>query len=323
MWTDFRLKFRHWIRQYGKIIIIGFVIWGIIFMINIFLKKKTVEPVLVTSTKPHTEVIQDTQTTPKNLQKPIEDLIKKYVDYCNDGNYQAAFDMLSDDCKEISFNNDIQRFMKHVLKKMPMPKKYGIQNYSETLVDHKKLYIYEVRYYDDYISTGLTNTEYKFTSEKFTFNLNKDDKIEMNVGDYIYSVPIKSVSENEYLKIDVVDKIVKYEYETYDVRLTNRSNYTVVISDDQEIDEIKLILPNEFRTLQNRSDIVLLPNQKMDVKLQFPKFSDDGDIAQKILFSSVRVMENYSGTSVDEAIIQSEIDNAITKFSMEVGIGER
>ena len=36
----------------------------------------------------------------------IEQMIDEYVSYCNDGNYQKAFDMLSADCKKYEFDND-------------------------------------------------------------------------------------------------------------------------------------------------------------------------------------------------------------------------
>lgn len=323
MFTDFRIKFRHWIRKYGKILFLVLAIWGIIYGINALLRSQKVKIEPVTNFKPHVSVINDGASTPKSLQVPIEEMIEKYVGYCNDGNYKAAYNMISDKCKEIEFNNQLERFVAHVIKKMPFPKKYGVQSYSKTEEKNGMLYIYEVRYYDDYLASGLTNSTYQFTTEKFSFLEDKDGKLEMNVGDYIYSTPIKSISENEYLKIDVMNKIVNYAKEIYEIKLTNRSNYTVVVSDDQELNEIRLVLPNETRTIEQRFDVVLQPRETQTIKVAFPKFSDDGDMSQKIAFSSIRVMEKYSGTGVDEAIIQSEIDNAITKFSMEVGIGER
>ena len=55
--------------------------------------------------------------------------------------------------------------------------------------------------------------------------------------------------------------------------------------------------------------------------MTFPKFVDDGDLSTALVLSSVRVMETYSGTDeVPEETIQYEIDNAISKFSMEANI---
>ncbi len=321
--TELRLRFRHWVRKYRKVIFVVFVIWGLIFLINLYMRNRKIEPVPTTTKEPHTAVIDQTSSTPKSIQTPIEDMLKEYIGYCNEGNYQKAFNMLSEDCRSYEFDNDVEKFMSHVLVKMPTPKKYSIQNYSNTTYGNKKIYIYEVKYTDDLLATGLTNTTYAYTSEKFTFYEDDNDQLQMNAGDYIYHSDIKSISENEYLKIDVVDKVVNYSIEQYEIKFTNRSNYTIVIADGVETDEVVLSLPAETRKRSETGDIVLAPQEAITLNFTFPKFVDDGDVSQAIVFSSIRVMEKYSGTEdIDEATIQSEIDNAISKFSMEVKVTE-
>jgi hypothetical protein len=321
--TELRLRFRHWVRKYRKVIFVVFVIWGLVFLINLYMRNRKIEPVPTTTKEPHTAVIDQSSSTPKSIQTPIEDMLKEYIGYCNEGNYQKAFNMLSEDCRSYEFDNDVEKFMSHVLVKMPTPKKYSIQNYSNTTYGNKKIYIYEVKYTDDLLATGLTNTTYAYTSEKFTFYEDDNDQLQMNAGDYIYHSDIKSISENEYLKIDVVDKVVNYSIEQYEIKFTNRSNYTIVIADGVETDEVVLSLPAETRKRSETGDIVLAPQEAITLNFTFPKFVDDGDVSQAIVFSSIRVMEKYSGTEdIDEATIQSEIDNAISKFSMEVKVTE-
>lgn len=321
--TELRLRFRHWVRKYRKVIFVVFVIWGLVFLINLYMRNRKIEPVPTTTKEPHTAVIDQTSSTPKSIQTPIEDMLKEYIGYCNEGNYQKAFNMLSEDCRSYEFDNDVEKFMSHVLVKMPTPKKYSIQNYSNTTYGNKKIYIYEVKYTDDLLATGLTNTTYAYTSEKFTFYEDDNDQLQMNAGDYIYHSDIKSISENEYLKVDVVDKVVNYSIEQYEIKFTNRSNYTIVIADGVETDEVVLSLPAETRKRSETGNIVLAPQEAITLNFTFPKFVDDGDVSQAIVFSSIRVMEKYSGTEdIDEATIQSEIDNAISKFSMEVKVTE-
>lgn len=321
--TEFRLKFRRFVRKYKKIIIVAFIIWGIVFFINMLLSNRKIEPEATTTYEPHTAVIDSTTSTPKALQDPIEDLIEEYIGYCNEGNYQKAFNMLSEDCRKYEFENDVEKFMEHVLVKMPVPKKYSIQDYSNVKYGNKRLYIYEIKYIDDLLATGLTNSTYSYTSEKLTF-YDGDNGIEMSAGNFIYYTDIKSISENEYFKIDIIGKIVNYSIESYQVKLTNRSNYTVVVADGQETNETALILPNEVRNRSDVSDIVLSPQESKELTMIFPKFVDDGDTSQSLLFSSIRVMEKYSGVEdeVPAETIQAEIDNAIAKFSMEVSVTE-
>lgn len=318
--TDIRLRIRHWFRKYKNLILLIFLLWFSIFIINYFLGHRTIPREPTTTYEAHTSIIDSSSSVPKSMQNNIEEMIEEYVGYCNEGNYQKAYNMLSEDCKKYEFDNNVEKLMSHVLVRMPTPKKYGIQNYSNTKYDGKNIYVYEIKYTDDILATGLTNTEYGFTSEKMAF-YKEDNEILMNVGEYIYHTDVKSISENEYFKIDVIDKVVKYDSEIYEVKLTNRSNYTVVVADGIETEEVALVLPNETRNRTSNTDIVLGPQESQTYKFEFTKYVDDNDKSQSLLFSSIRVMEHYSGTDeIPTTTIQSEIDNAISKFSMTVGL---
>lgn len=320
--TEMRLKIKHFIKKNRRLFIIIFLIWAIIFLINMLLGLRKVEPTATTTYEPHVAVMDSSKSTPKSMQKPIEEKIKEYVESCNDGNYEKAYSMISEECKKYEFNDSIGNFMRHVYVKMPLPKKYFIQDYS--LVQHgsRKMYIYDVKYTDDYLATGLTNDEYKYSSEKFSFYKDNDGNMQMNIGDFLYYSDVKKISENEYLKIDVESKIVEYEVERYNIRFKNKSNYTIVVSDNYENNEVILKLSEEVRKREETSNIVLKPGEEFNTEATFSKYSDDGDDSQSIMFSSVRIMENYSGIeNVDEETIKNEIDNAI-KMSMEVKIAK-
>lgn len=321
--TNLRLKIRHFFRKYKRLMLVVFIVWAIIFFINMIFTNMPKDYTPTTTYEAHTSLVNNSETTPKKLQKPIEDIINEYVGYCNEGNYQKAFNMLSADCKKYAFNDDITKFMSHVLEKMPTEKVHSIQSYSSVTYNNRQMYIYQIKYTDDLLASGLTDTDYYYTTENITFYEN-DSELEMNVGDFMYHTDIKAISENEYLKIDVVDKTVNYSMEQYNVILTNRSNYTIVVADDQEPPEVSLVLPQETRNRAEINNIVLAPSEKLTLTFTFPKFVDDGEQSQSISFPSIRVMEKYSGVTenIPKEVIQSEIDNAISKFSMNVGIRE-
>lgn len=317
---NIRLKIRHWFRKYKNLILLVFLLWFTIFIINYFLGHRTIPQEPITTYKAHTSVIDSQYSVPKSIQNNIEEMIEEYIGCCNEGNYQKAYNMLSEDCQKYEFDNNVEKFMEHVLVKMPTPKQYYIQNYSNTKYDGKNIYVYEIKYTDDILATGLTGTNYAFTSERIAF-YKENDEITMNVGEYIYHNDVKRISENEYFKIDVIDKIVNYNSEIYEVKLTNRSNYTVVVADGMESEEVALMLQNEIRNRLSIEDIILEPQESRTYKFEFTKFIDDNDTSESLLFSSIRVMENYSGTDeVPTETIKNEIDNAISKFSMSVGL---
>ena len=319
--TDLRLKIRHFGRKNRKILIIVIIIWGIVVGINFMLKHRVIKPEAKTTYEPHVSVMKNTSSTPKNMQEPIENLIEQFVDSCNEGNYQKAFNLLSKDCREYTFENNVEKFMEHVLVKMPVPKQYSIQSYSDVMVGSKKIYIYEIKYIDDILATGLTDSEYIYSNEKMSFYRDEENNIQMSVGNYIYHTPVQSISENEYLKIDVIDKVVNYSIETYQIKFTNRSEYTIVVSDGYGTNEVVLQLNQEVRKRNEEQEIVLKPGESLTQTFTFPKFVDDGDSSNSIIFGAIRVMEIYSGVeNISEDIIQSEIDNSIAKFSMNVSI---
>ena len=200
---------------------------------------------------------------------------------------------------------------------MPSPKKYSIQNYSNT----KGYYIYEVKYFDDILATGLTNSEYTFTTEKLVLSKSSKGGFEIAVGNFIEYRDIKSVAENDFLKIDIKNCLVRYSTETYEIQLTNRSDYTIVVADNYQEDEVALVLSGEYRGTDNtNTTIVLAPEESITVKLGFMKFIDDNDETQSILFNNVRVLEEYSGVDASQDIKKVEIDKAIDKFSMNIPV---
>ena len=320
---DLRLKLIHSFRKYKKIIFIVLSVWAIIIFVNYLLKNNKSIPDPTTTYEPHVSVMSDSSSTPVSLQKPIENMIKSYIDACNSQDYQKAYNIISDDCREYEFDNSQTKFLEHVLKKLPNKKEYSIQNYSNMTLNSKKMYVYEIKYTDDLLATGLTNADYAYTSEKMTFYVEDDGKIQMSIGSYIYHAPIQSISENEYLKIDIKDKIVNYSTEEYQVKFTNRSENIIVISDGYGSLEVALQLNKETRNCAEQQDIVLKPGESLIKYFTFEKFADDGDISRSLNFGSIRVMEQYSGTQdIAEETIQSEIDKAIAKFSMTVSVTE-
>lgn len=312
---DFRLKLRHWFRKNKNILFIVFLVWGVIFLINRFLSisDQVTEP--ETTYEPSISVINPGDKAPKKVQTTAEKMIDEYVGYCNEGNYQKAFNMLSEDCKKYAYNDSVDTFADHVLTKMLTPKQYSIQNYS----NYGDYYIYEIKYIDDILATGLTNQEYQYSTEKIVFIKNKEGSYDMSTGNFIKYDEINNISENNYLKVDIKDRITRYSIETYNVRLTNRTDNTIVIADQLVNDEIQLVLPQEYRSTEDTDlDIILAPGESRTFNLTFTKFADDGDTSEGILFGAVRVMENYKGVDGTPEEQQAEIDNAVAKFSVEI-----
>lgn len=319
MITDLRIKIRHFFRKYGKVVFISICVWVVIFLVNRFLKNYTPAEKLQTTYEPHTAVITEKSSVSSNISTKIEEMIAQYVEYCNNAEWTNAYNMLSADCQKYAFENSIENFMSYVYTKMPTEKKYAIQDFSN--IDDT--YIYQVKYTDDLLATGLTNSKYQYTEEKIVFKKKKDGSLDMAVGNFIEYADIKNIAENDYLKVDIKSVTRFYSVEQYTIKLTNRTENTIVISDGVEEGEILLNLSSgdTRQRVTPLENVVLAPNESKTITVNFSKFYDNDDPTSKLSFGSVRVMEQYSGTiDIDEQTIQSELQNAIAKFSVNIPI---
>ena len=125
MKADVKLKVNRFVRKYGKIIAITVFIWLFIIMVNKFLgNHKNLEP--TTTYEPHVSVLDSNSSAPKKVQNAIEDFIDQYVRYCNEGKYEEAYAMISEDCKNDNFGT-LSQFKAYVSNKFSNEKIYTIQ----------------------------------------------------------------------------------------------------------------------------------------------------------------------------------------------------
>ncbi len=293
--ADIELKLRRFLRKYGKILIVVFVIVAIVITIDRILKNSSKYDTPTTTLTPNKPVLDIGGTVPKKVHKTVEDFVEQYINYCNEGDYNNAYNMISEDCKTEYFGS-ITNFSEYVKNKFYQKRNYAIQSYS-TFNDK---YIYTVKLFDDFLATGLTNSQYRYQEEKIVASYDEDKNIVFSVGNFIEKNTIQSVQENEYLKVDVKYQIIKYSFEEYAIKLTNRSNYTVIIQNSEANDkEIVMNLGQELRNNEKTEEVILEPGESKTIYPVFQKFYDDGDTTKEIIFSAVRVVDE-NGNEVDK-----------------------
>lgn len=299
--VDIELKIRRFFRRFGKGILVAIAIFFIILAINKMFKNINQNKKPETTYTPSTPVMDDTANIPTKVQKSTEEFIDEYIKYCNNGEFSKAYEMISEDCKKDYFGSytDYENYVK---RKFETPKQYVIQSYSV----YNKKYIYSVKLFDDFLATGLTNSTYRYQEEKLVASYNDNNKLVFSVGNFIEKNKMQSVQENNYLKVDVREQIVFYEYEEYKIRLTNRSDYTIIIQNlDAEDDEVVIDLGRDQRANLNIEPIILEPGSTSTVIPIFSKGYDNKSTTKAIKFTSVRVVD--------------ENEDEIDKFSMTMG----
>lgn len=310
-YTNYRVKAIQFWKRNKKRILIGIIIFLIILIINNILKnmpKKLPSPSI--SYKPHVTVLTDKEV-PKKYQKPIENLVDTYFNYCNNGEYENAYNLITDDCKKACYPT-LEQFTGYVNHVFEGKKKiYSLQSYS--IVNN--IYVYQIKILDDFLATG-TSEGYYYYEEKLILK-EENGEMKLSIGEFISQDQPHIAVEDEYMKVEIFDRTVDYETETYRIKVTNKSdsNY-IVIADGDQNNEVQLNLGSRKDNPSKVVDsFIVKPNSFRFETITFNKFYDDGNTSQGIYFGAVRILNNYDysvGTT------QEVLDSALKLYAMEI-----
>ena len=313
-WTNLRVRTINFFKRNRKKIIVLLILWLIVIFIEYYLRNHqniVVNPPITTYT-PYVPVMDNgQQEVPKEYQEPIESLIDQYFNYCNNGQYEQAYNLITEDCRKKNYPT-LEEFKAYIDEVFEGKKKiYNIQSYS--IVDNK--YIFNIRILDDILANGTTDGYYYY-EEKFVL-IEENGEIKLSIAEYIGDEEQQIIVEDDNLKIEVVNKSIDYETETYTLQITNKTDKYIVLSDNYEANEISLYVNGMERNPKNLqvAFVSIPPNAKRTQNLQFTKYYDETAKDEKITFNNVRIFEQYDwavGTT------QENLDNAIDIYSFEI-----
>lgn len=317
MLLNIRLKIIDWYKRNKRKVYIILVGWFVLVFINYLFGLLKGDPIPITLYEPHVSIMDDTLEVPRRLQEPINELFQTYFDYCNTGNFEAAYDMLSEGCKKYTFPTyeEFEMYAKGVFN---TKKIYNIQNYSIT----DNIYIYNFRILDDVLATGTTGQENVLYYEEKAVVEEINGKVYLSIGGYVTEKDLDTLYEDEQMKITIT-KVTKFdEYEEYTINISNKTDYYILISDGSYYDEILLNIGSDLRNIKRDiiEPIVLRPGEKNTFKCKFTKFYDEKDKSESIVFNTVYVLKNYLYGEMDDEKIKEMKDNAIDSYSFNLPI---
>lgn len=307
-YTNLRLKAIDFWKRNKKIMLICLVVFLVVIVINYILKKLPKEPEAPSNSyTPHVAVITK-QEVPEAKREPIESKIDEYFRYCNNKEYENAYNMLSNECKNALFPNldDFKKYIDNIFE--GKKKVYTLQSYSI----EGNVYVYQLKITNDYMADG-TSEGYKTYPEMITMT-EIDGEFKLSVKGLIDQGDPHVLAEDDYMKVDIMDVVTEYDKVTYKLKVTNKmDDKYIVIADGTQANEIKL----DLGVRQDDPDImvsgfIVNPGAFRYQELTFTKFFDNGLEIKGILFGSVRILDKYDysvGTT------QENLDTAYKLYS--------
>ena len=167
----------------------------------------------------------------KEKLKTAAEVIGEFFDFCNEGNIQGAYDLLTDDCKEQIYTS-LESFEKAYYQDVFAGEEriYSVENWIGD--------IYKVDITENMLATGKSNNGY--VKQDYITVEKVDDVYKLNINNYIGKTQINKETDKEDIKVNVLYKNTYMDREEYTISVTN--NKATSISLDRLYDVNSLYL---------------------------------------------------------------------------------
>ena len=280
---------RYW-NQNRKKIIITIAIIAFIFLLTRLLNyiaknnnESGEDKQIIDVSKPIQSVITGEQVSAEITDKNTQ-IIRQFINYCNESEYTSAYELLTDECKEQVFNNNINLF---------------ISNYCESIFKTKKIseidlwlslnntYTYKVKFYEDnLLSTGGSQMS---SNKEDYITVNKD---KLSINEFINKKEINKSLKEKDIEIIINSKLVYKDYETYNITINNHSSKSIMISTGENSKDICLIDENkaEYPSFIHEilaSNLSLQSGYQKNINIRFNKVYDIYRRVEQIKFGNI------------------------------------
>lgn len=306
MFLEFKRKAIDFFKKHGKKIVLILVVWIVILIINYFVGKMEEWNFKIdTNYKPH-EAIMDNGEVPEELQDPIADLIARFVENCNKKDYESAYNMLSEECRNKIYP-DIENFKTYVDYVFDGDKMHHIQNFS----NQGNTYVYKVTIMENILATGLNNEEeMEYYQEKYVITEEKGN-LKLSIREYIGTDELTYMYEDDYMKIKIESVDKNYDYITYNFSIANKSDKAIVYADYTSDAEVALDTSEGMKRCINEvlKPIIVDIGETRTYSLKYRIYFDEATKINGLVFNNIRIYDNKETYENGE---KSEKDFSVT-----------
>lgn len=212
--------------------------------------------------------VENKVEVPENvaITSSSESIINQFVKLCNENKLNEAYDIISQDCKEVLYPT-INDFKNNYYDKIfDKPKSARIEN---SMYEGE---IYKVTYMTDLLSNGGYSDETTF--EDYIYVTREDDEPKISLNKFIYIQDINKTASSNEISINILKKRVFIDYEEYQIQISNNTNNEIYITPDER--KIYLLDENDIEYTSNIDEFqtnatLIKPNESKIFDLTFYK----------------------------------------------------
>ena len=230
----------------------------------------------------------------ESTYKKQSTIIENFINYCNTGKVEEAYDLLSEDCKEVMYNNNLEEFKNTYYSNIFYEEKsYSMQNWVGDT--------YQIRFSEDMMSAGKFNDGSAL--EDYYTIVNEKGKEKLNINGFIKKQELNKKITQENIEIEVIDRQIYMDYEIYNFKAKNNTGNTVFLNNFYEPQSLYITDNNNVKHYAYtneiiESDFLLQNNYSSQFKIKYNNpYVSDREI-KKVVFKNVILdyrKDNYMG----------------------------
>lgn len=227
----------------------------------------------------------------------VQKIIDQFIAYCNKKELENAYNMLSDECKKVLYQ-DVNKFKTLYYDKVfnGKSKSVGIENWIGNT--------YKIKINDDIMSTGkISNSNLQ---DYYTIVQDQNENKKLNINNFVGTEKINVETNTNNLKINVLYRNIYIDNEEYVLNIENKTNDKVVLDSKKDTKSIYVLDKNEIKYYAYSNE--LLSNL----------LSIDSGFSTQL---TIKFIKNYSSTSrKDKQIVFSDaqINNKVEEIYIDL-----
>lgn len=234
--------------------------------------------------QPNKTILSNT-TIKESTAKENTEIIDKFIEYCNNGDTENAYNLLTEECREVLYKN-IDSFKNNYYNKIFKERKeYNIQSW----ITYDNSYTYKVRFTENLLATGKSNNN---TIEDYITIVNDNNNIGLNINSYVAREKLDKEVKNDNIIIKIRYKDIYIDKEAYCINVTNNSENEIMLDSLKTSTGIKLVGNNDttYQALTNelgKYDVTVPSRNTKTIKIKFIKEYNQRRIEKQILFTNI------------------------------------
>ena len=224
---------------------------------------------------------------PSDDLKNASNIIKKFIDFCNDENIEEAYNLLTNECKDLMYPT-IEDF-----KKIYYDYTFGGEKKTYT-VENWVNKVYQVRITGDILSTGKIDNA--ATKQDYITIVEENNESKLNINSYVGRSNPNKVTEIDNIKF-IVNQVDTYmDHKEYNLLIENNSSNDILLDTGDDTKSVYLLDGSDKKTyfLSNeiiKSQFLIKSKYKTNLKIKFAYAYASNSLLKSMVFK--KAILNY------------------------------